>query len=235
MIQYPRIMRSLFSMHQRPWYQWLRLSTQVAFAVVSALTLIVFAVEFLWVMLALAVISGPWYCGWLCPFGAAQEWIGKLGSRLIRRRLVVPRGIHRWLIPLRFALLGLSLAGVGALLFLSDPYMNFVSLLGWRVSYVGLGAWAFFAVLLSASLFIDRPFCRFLCVEGAQHGVAGLLRILTIRRDTPNCIGCRRCEAACPTQVPVAEHSHVRHPQCINCLECVSACPTKGGLKLGVF
>ena len=166
---------------KRPWYQRLRFTTQsLFFAGVVVLQFVlsfplVFEPMFVWTFLILAALAGPWYCGWLCPFGMAQELIGKVGSHILKRRVTIPRRINRLLIPLRFILLGLSLAGVWALLFLSEPYMNFVSLIGLQVQYIAAGAWLFLGLSLAASLFIDRPFCRLLCTEGAQHGAAGLM------------------------------------------------------------
>jgi polyferredoxin len=31
------------------------------------------------ISLVLAVVFGPVFCGWVCPLGTVQEWVGKLG------------------------------------------------------------------------------------------------------------------------------------------------------------
>ena len=50
--------------------------------------------------LLLAVLFGPVFCGWICPFGSIQEWIGRIGKRLFGKRYntFVPARIDR---PLR--------------------------------------------------------------------------------------------------------------------------------------
>ena len=36
--------------------------------------------------LFLALLFGPVICGWICPFGTFQEWIGKLGRKIFKKR-----------------------------------------------------------------------------------------------------------------------------------------------------
>src|SRR5512133_1662858 len=33
----------------------------------------------------LAVLFGPVFCGWICPFGTFQEWIASLGRKILKR------------------------------------------------------------------------------------------------------------------------------------------------------
>ena len=34
----------------------------------------------------IALLFGPAFCGWICPLGTVQEWVGKLGKKLFKRR-----------------------------------------------------------------------------------------------------------------------------------------------------
>lgn len=45
------------------------------------------------------------FCGWLCPFGALQEMVAWLGSRLRLRQVKVPERWHRRLILLKYPIL----------------------------------------------------------------------------------------------------------------------------------
>ena len=38
------------------------------------------------IVLLLSILFGPVFCGWVCPLGTVQEWVGKLGKKLFRRR-----------------------------------------------------------------------------------------------------------------------------------------------------
>jgi ferredoxin-type protein NapH len=219
----------------RPWYQWVRMGTQAAFAAAMALAVVRVDFVLLLVFLGAALLTGAWFCGWLCPLGTAQEWLGKIGKRIIGRRLRVPPAVERFARPLRYALLGLSLAGIGWLAFASEPYQTFTGLLAGHTAYVAVFSWVALGLFLALSLLVDRPFCRYFCVDGAQHGAVSLIRLFTIRRDPAACTGCRACDRACPTQVRISSSAHVRNPQCVNCMECLSACPEEGALRYGFF
>ena len=47
----------------------------------------------------LAILFGPVFCGWICPFGTVQEWFGKIGKRIFKRKYnnFIPYSIDRWL------------------------------------------------------------------------------------------------------------------------------------------
>jgi len=34
----------------------------------------------------LALLVGPAFCGWACPFGSFQEWTGKIGKKIFKKR-----------------------------------------------------------------------------------------------------------------------------------------------------
>src|SRR5512145_1170343 len=47
----------------------------------------------------LAILFGPVFCGWICPFGSIQEWFGRLGKKIFKRRYnrFIPAKFDRWL------------------------------------------------------------------------------------------------------------------------------------------
>lgn len=223
-----------FKSLRKTWLGLLRSGCQIVFLLASVFSLLYLDFTLIAVIMAVSFLGGAWFCGWFCPFGSAQDWISGLGRRLFKRRLKVPPRIEKFLSWLRYLLLGLSLAGFGYTAFLSRPYQNFSGLLAGHTAYVGWAAWMLLFLFLASSLVIDRPFCRYFCLEGAQYGFLSLGRLFTIKRKTSLCIDCGACDRACPSGIAVSARPHVRHPACINCMQCVTACPVKGCLTYAI-
>ena len=219
------------------WLQFARRSGQIGYILMVVLVLYSENFVSMLVLLGVALLGGAFYCGWLCPLGTAQEWVGHLGRKLLSgKRLRIPVRVERWLIFLRYVFLISGLLvwlGMAGLSFLSQPYQTFLSILAGQTAYITWLALAYLALFLLTALLIDRPFCRYFCTQGAQYGVLSLARVFSIRRNTDTCIHCLRCDEVCPTQVNISTRRHVRHPQCINCLECITACPVAGTLHYG--
>jgi len=223
-------MSSVFKNIRKTWLCLLRAGCQSVFFVASAFSLVYFDFTLIAVIMAVSFLGGAWFCGWVCPFGSAQDWVSALGRRFFTSRLKVSPRVEKFLSWLRYLLLALSIAGFGYTAFLSRPYQNFSGLLAGHTAYVGWAAWSLLALFLASSLVIDRPFCRYFCLEGAQYGILSLGRLFTIKRNKSSCIGCGACDRACPSGITVSAHPHVRHPACINCMKCAAACPVQGCL-----
>lgn len=184
----------------------------------------------------LAVLFGPVFCGWICPLGSAQEWVAKLGKKLFKRRHnhFLPARIDRWLRYLRYAVLAWVIymtAATGKLVFADvDPYHALFNL--WS-SEVAVGGIIALSLTLLASLFVERPWCKYACPFGAVLGLTNLFRVFKIRRKAEACKSCGLCSRNCPMNLPVASASVIRDPQCISCLECTteSTCPAPSALE----
>jgi polyferredoxin len=178
----------------------------------------------------LAVLAGPVICGWVCPLGTIQDWIGKLGRLFFKRRYnkVVPPRIHKILSYLRYLVLFWVVymtAASGKLLFEAiDPYY---ALFHFWTSEAALGGVILLSLTLVGSLLVSRPWCKYLCPYGALLGLFNKLRIFTIRRQAATCISCNRCDRVCPMNIKVSKSGSIRDTQCISCLECTSdrSCP----------
>jgi len=215
------------------WYQIIRLLLPVVYGGLLALGLLYRNFIMMGVLMISALGGGAFFCGWLCPFGALQEWLHKAGRRLEIPRLRISDRWEKYLRFSRYVLLGLSLTGMMFVYFLSGPYSTFLGVLTGNTGLITAFAWAFFGLFLVLSLFVSRPFCRYFCTEGARYGLVSLARVFGIRRKESSCIGCSRCDRACPVQVPVSAKNTVRNAQCINCMECIAACPVKDTLSYG--
>ncbi|MDR0660340.1 MAG: 4Fe-4S binding protein [Prevotellaceae bacterium] len=100
------------------------------------------------------------YCSYLCPFGAAQELVGKLN----KRKLHLGRKVVSWLMFLRKAILIfivlLLVLGLAFDLTAIEPFSAF------NIAAAPLSAIIIAVVSLVMSIFITKPWCRFLCPTG---------------------------------------------------------------------
>lgn len=215
------------------WYQIMRIILPLSYAAFIVLGLMGKNIAIMLTLMGTALFGGAYFCGWLCPFGFLQEWFAKLGRLLKLPHLRVAAKFEKWLRFSRYILFGLSTAGVGFTIFLLSPYGSFMGLLTQNVSYITSATWILLGAFLTLSLFVDRPFCRYFCSEGARYGIVSLGRIFTINRKEENCISCGKCNKKCPVQIEVSTKKHVRNAQCINCFECIAACPVDNTLSYG--
>lgn len=101
------------------------------------------------------------YCAWHCPFGSLQE----LAGNCRKRKIVIPQFMLKYLNYLRdsllLGLLMLMWLGVG---FSWIDYELFPAFL-FRSASIGIVIAALLFIILS--IFIKRPYCRFICPTGA--------------------------------------------------------------------
>ena len=186
----------------------------------------------------LALLFGPVFCGWVCPLGTIQEWFGKIGQKIFKKRRYnhfIPARIDRWLRYLRYGVLAWALymtASSGTLIFAEvDPYHALFNL--WS-SEVAIGGIIVLAITLVGSLFVERPWCKYACPYGAVLGIFNLFRIFRIRRVPGTCKLDGACNIVCPMNIMVSEKTIVRDHQCITCMKCTSenVCPAAGTVDL---
>lgn len=193
-----------------------------------------------------AIVGRSFFCGWICPLGALQEAVAAFSHRLQRRFPRVRRVVQwvghaaapyapfldRWLRYLKYLVLVWLLTGTaiyGVLVFRNvDPWIALLTITSFDV----VGGLIVLGIVLAASFFVERPWCRYACPLGAVIGVVGRVSPLKIERDADACLACNICTRECPMGIPVATLTRVSSPECITCLECVGACPSEGGLDL---
>ena len=187
------------------------------------------------VIFVLTFLAGNFFCGWICPFGTAQDLLGRLGALFVKRKLKMPYSIQKYAQYFRYILAAaLMLLGVGAAaeIFPINAYRTFLGTIsGNEVQAVAL---AVVGIFLLSSLFVERAFCNYFCSEGIRYGLASLTRIFTIKRDAASCVNCKRCDRVCPGNIEVSAGLQVRNALCVNCFQCIGACPTEGTLSYGL-
>ena len=184
----------------------------------------------------MAILFGAVFCGWICPLGSIQEWIGKIGRRLFKQRYnhFIPVKYDTYLRYIRYLVLLWVLyitAVSGKLLFGDiDPYHALFNFWSGEVSQTGL---IILGIVLVASLYVERPWCKYACPLGAVYGISNLFRVFKIRRNETSCISCGICNQSCPMNIEVSEQKCIINHQCIGCLQCTSdiSCPVTGTVE----
>jgi len=184
-----------------------------------------------------AVLFGSAFCGFICPLGTIQEWIGKLGKKLFPKKYnkIIPQKLDVKLKYLRYVVLAAILYFSSTTLKLVfadyDPYY---ALFNFYAGEVAITAIAVLAVVLLSSLIIERPWCRYLCPYGVILGWFNKIRIFKLSRNSTTCINCKKCDRVCPMNLKVSDKKSVTSTSCISCMECTSehACPVEDTLVM---
>ncbi|MGF7058423.1 4Fe-4S binding protein [Brassicibacter mesophilus] len=191
------------------------------------------------IVLFLSILFGPVFCGWICPLGSIQEWIGKIGRKIFKKRFntFIPYKFDKYLRYLRYGVMAWVIyvtAHSGKLFFSNiDPYN---ALFNFWSSEVAIGGVIVLVVTLTASLFVERPWCKYTCPFGAILGITNLFRVFKIRRNSSTCVSCNACNKACPMNINVSKKNVISNHQCISCMKCTSeaACPVSDTVELSV-
>ena len=178
----------------------------------------------------LAILVGPVFCSFVCPLGSFQEFLGKIGKKLFKKRYnhFIPQKVHNVLKYFRYVVLILVVyvtAKSGYLMFDDiDPYNALFSFWSDEVSVKALIVLGITAIL---SLFVERPWCKYACPYGALLGLSNKVRIFKIKRVEATCVSCNKCTSVCPMNIDVANKTTVTDLQCISCMACTSeeSCP----------
>ncbi len=188
----------------------------------------------------LAIFMRRSFCGQICAFGGLQEFFGKLGAKLFKKRPVMPKALDRVLRYLKYVVLAVTvaMAWITGELWITpyDPFnalghlADFQELLtSYLIGFIVL------VVTLLGSLVYDRFFCKYLCPAGALYGLIGKASPYAVRVEQATCIQCGKCSRACPMNIDVmnAKNGRVTDIECINCNECITACPVQDGIYTG--
>ena len=164
------------------------------------------------------------FCGWMCPFGSLSEAIYKVAHviGLKRFQTALPQKWHdrlKWLkYIIFFVLLSVSLFSMGLAEKLAEvePFKTtFLVGITNRAWPYGL----FVAFLLGLSIFIERPFCKYLCPLGAALAIPSTFRWYGLKRKQ-DCNSCHACAVGCGAQA-IDPDGRIDHRECLHCLDCM--------------
>lgn len=89
----------------------------------------------------------------------------------------------------------------------------------------------FSAAVFIASLFIYRPWCRFLCPFGLLGWLVERVSLFRPRINWEACEECWVCVKACPSQAMADYYDGKKiHADCFACGSCIEACPREDAL-----
>lgn len=196
----------------------------------------------------IGLLVGRFICGWLCLFGLIQELLYKIPTP----KLTVPQKPDQILRYLKYLILLIlvfllpffyrSQYGVGEPFFCK--YICPVGTLEGGVPLVLLNSmlrealgwlfrWKFLLLVLcvAASIFIYRPFCKYICPLGAFYGLFQKVSLIRMRVDREACVDCGTCAKIC--KMNVDPHATPNSNECIRCGACTKACPMHA-LAMGI-
>lgn len=190
------------------------------------------------------------FCGWLCPFGSLSELLYKIGGAvgLKRYQFKLPKPLHdrlKWVkYAVFFGLLAVSVLSMTLAEMLAEvePFKTtfLVGLFNRSWPYT-----LFAAGLLGLSIFIERPFCKYLCPLGAALAMPSTFRWFGLKRKQ-ECDSCKACAVGCGS-LAIDKDGRIDQRECLLCLDCMvlytddHGCPplaqerkrrTKAGLPL---
>ena len=186
--------------------------------------------------LALTLVLGRFFCGWVCPFGAIHEFISWIGGKrqkpssrpqlgLLRAKYLilgtvtvaalVGTTLAGWLDP--FALLTRSATAA-----IEPAAASYALRNGWlRISIQPMLIGGIFLLVISLNVWWRRFFCNTLCPLGALYGLLGRFSLLKFE-TTSECTECRECTSRC-TYNGGPSREYLKS-ECDLCFACVADC-----------
>lgn len=197
-------------------------------------------------VLAVSLVAGRAFCGWMCPLGAAQEGLANLSRRLGggKRRVRgkpspaklptrLPAKIDR---PLRYVkylvLVGVIIASIFTLFPPLHGFCPARAVFSFKLTS-GL-LWSVLITFIVTSMLVERVWCKYLCPLGASLALFNKISPVRLSADFQNCNHCGRCDIECSMGIQDVPDD-LSSVECIRCLECLETCARKDALVLKVI
>jgi len=171
---------------------------------------------------ALFVWGRGTFCGWLCPFGALQEFAGEAGRLLRLKQIGLPQRYERLSRLPKFVVLA---AILGVAIFFSswaetaaevEPFKTSITLVFMRGAPFVLYA----VLLLIVGMFHYKFFCRYLCPLGATLAALSFVRRWNWLPRRQECGSpCQLCKVKCRYGA-IEKSGAIVYSECFQCMDC---------------
>lgn len=185
----------------------------------------------LMLLIALTIVFGRFFCGYLCAFGTIGDILYKIVDYPLKRlgvkRPRIPRKVEDALRCLKYVVLlffvGTSLAGIASIVNVYSPWTAFGRLLSLNIVELNVVGLVLLALIAVGMVLKERFFCEFLCPMGAVFSLLPVIPHSTHRRHMPSCDQCGACQRSCPVAVFLDADSP-QMGECVSCGRCATVC-----------
>lgn len=185
-------------------------------------------------VIPLTVVMGRFFCGFLCAFGSMGDFIWSISSRIRKKKVRISERTDRVLKYFKYVLLLFIAVFVWTLGTVSIPadvnpwniFGMYTNLTAWKnlAGFLSLGG-VFLLLIMAGSFFVERFFCRYLCLLGALFSIISKLRLFKIKKPKTDCGSCKLCTRNCSMGIDLYNRDEVKSSECIDCMECIPPCP----------
>jgi NosR/NirI family nitrous oxide reductase transcriptional regulator len=174
------------------------------------------------------------FCGWLCPYGALAELVHRVARMIGLKRLQfsLPKPLHDKLKWTKYLIFGGLVAtsfysmGMAEKLAEVEPFKTtfLVGVLHRSWPFI-----LFWTALFGLSIFVERPFCKYVCPLGAGLAIPSTFRFFGLKRKA-ECQTCHACANGCAS-LAIDREGRIDQRECLLCLDCMvlyyddHACP----------
>ncbi len=166
------------------------------------------------VSLIAALFFGRVYCGYVCPMHTLMvptEWLSKkLKLQTNNKPKWLKNGVFAWVFLIVSA----------AAMLLSQKLLH--------INLPILPIWLVISMLMTLR-YKPEVFHNLICPFGALQKAIGKFAIFTKQVDKTACIGCKKCEKACPStaiRVDIGDKkAEISSKLCHQCTNCADVCP----------
>lgn len=168
--------------------------------------------------LALIVLFGRSFCGWLCP----GRWIFNRTPGARRKNWRAVRWIQGGLVGGVIGAAALCHTPLFCVICPAGVFCRGAAAMGSGGSLLPTVGWL--SAALSVEWLSGRSWCRDLCPLGASISrLSALNPFLHIKTDKDKCSPCQMCSKACSLGLNPATQAEME--SCSKCLDCLEACP----------